>query len=894
MPQTAASSKLLRTKLYRPPLSHDHVLRPRLLAQLEEVSHYQLAMITAPAGYGKSTLVSAWIEQVHCPSAWLSLDEKDNSLVVFIGYFVAAIQSVFPEFGEQIREVAQSASRASLPTIDRYLLSEIDQLEQDFVLVLDDLHLLTNPEIHEFLGALLQYPLPHFHLVLISRHDLPPQLSKLRAQSRLIELRASDLRFSQTEVGHFVEKTLPARLDEDTVRNLAENTEGWAVGLRLAIIAIRRWGVDDHQPSILQVENPYILEYLVSEVVTRQSPTIRDFLLKSSILDQFCVPLCAAMMDIESLDPNILGQLEREGLFIESLDNQNEWYRYHHLFRQLLRNRLKKQFSSAEIEALHLRASRWLAANGFLEAAIDHALASGDVSVAINILSKRTPALLNGERWLLLENLLNKFPPAVINDDPILLLLLAWLNVTRMQLEHVESIREKLEEHLKTGSLMPEEMRLLACSLHTFATIRDNWISNYEGSICHAGEALALTKPEWGLLNAYIWVHLGTATHQLKGGQAGLTVLIEENHLVAAVLNRVRKHIAIGFVDWMTGDLLKLLHTAQNGLAMINDSPLFTSKSMLHLHAGSACYARNDLALAEQHFNTILNMKHGFQFQAFILSAIGLALIYQAQNRVGEAWQMSETAVNFCLEMEHAPLLFVARAFQAELSMRQGQLDRASLWANQIDATVLTKLMPYHYQSQLILPKVWLTEGTASSHRLAEAELLRLSDIVTTNHNIPCQILVLAMQSLLYHANNKANAAEDALVQAVHLAQPGGFIRVFVDLGPKMEILLRRLYFKGIVPSFIQQILGAFPASKPLANGPSSLALIESLTEREMEVLSLLAQRLSNKEIAKTLIISTETVKRHTSNIYQKLQVRSRRQAVAKAYTLNILVEDTD
>ncbi len=247
-------------------------------------------------------------------------------------------------------------------------------------------------------------------------------------------------------------------------------------------------------------------------------------------------------------------------------------------------------------------------------------------------------------------------------------------------------------------------------------------------------------------MSGFIW---GWLRIIWKEDKPALATLIEENHLVASAINRIRKHIAIGFVDWLAGDLVKLVHTAQNGLALINERHLFTSKSMLHLHAGSACYARNDLLGAEQHFGAVLNMKHGFQFQAYMLSVIGMALIYQAQNKAEAAWQMSETAVNFCLEMEHASLLFTARAFQAELALRQGQLDTASLWAKQIDGKALPKLMPYHYQPQMTLPYVWLMTETPDSYQLAETELRRLHDIVTTNHNIPCQIKVLAMQALL-------------------------------------------------------------------------------------------------------------------------------------------------
>lgn len=881
----------LRTKFYRPSLPEDYILRPRLLAQLERISQYQLAVITAPAGYGKTTLASAWIEQVDCPNAWLSLDQGDNDLVVFIGYFVAAIRTIFPEFGEALLPITHTSSRPPLSTINRYLLNELDQLDQNFVLVLDDFHLLTNPDIHQFLAGFFPHPLPHFHLILVSRYDPPQQLMKLRAQSRLVELRARDLRFSTIEVADFVEKALPVWSDPDTVKKLAEKTEGWPVGLRLATIAIRRWGIEDHRPNLLHVENEYIIEYLVNEVLARQPVTIRNFLLKSSILSRFSASLCAAVLGTDSLDSKILPQLEREGLLIESLDNHKQWYRYHQLFRDLLRHRLEEKYPAADVAALHLRASNWLSANNFIEDALDHALTSGNMLVAANTLSAQGVILVNKERWLLLEKLLNKFPPAVINEDIKLFLLLAWLNLYNMRLGKLEPILQHLEAKLSTASLTSAEMRFLNCSIYTFSAIKHNWATDYEKAIFYAHKASAFAQPEWGLVYAYIWIHLSTASHQLKGGKAGIEVLAEENHLVDTRLNRIRKQIAIGFVDWMSGDLSKLLYTTQNGLEMAQGLRLFSTESMLGCLAGSACYARNDLDMAEQYFTAVLNMQYGYLPHAFIYSAIGQALIYQARNMIDDARAMSETAVNFCLEMEHPLMLFIARAFQAELSAQHQRLDKAGMWITETDVSSLSELMPYLYQPQMTPAKIWLAEGTPVSLRQAEIELLRLHDIVTTVHNIPCQIQVLALQSLLYQAQNKAEASKDTLVQAVRLAQHGGFIRIFVDLGPKMATALKHLYIQGYAPNYVQQILEAFPVFVSAPNSTPPLALIESLTEREMEVLGLLAQRLSNKEISRMLVISTETVKRHASNIYQKLQVKNRRQAVAKAYSLNLLVD---
>ncbi|MBE2222840.1 MAG: hypothetical protein IAF02_14950 [Anaerolineae bacterium] len=891
MSNKISSFYFLRAKLHPPVLPEDHVLRPRLFAQLEKIKHQQIALVTAPAGYGKTTLVSAWVEQVHCPSVWISLDDGDNDLSVFLGYFISGLQSIFPDFGEGMETYSQISLLPSLPIISNYLIHEIDKIEQDFVLVLDDFHLLTNRDIHILLDGLLHYSLPHFHLVLTSRYDLPPQLSKLRAQGRMMELRANDLRFSAAEVTCFTDKSLPITPDAETIRILTEKTEGWAVGLRLATIALRRWGLDDYQPAILQVDNQYVVDYLVNEVLARCPTAVNDFLLKSSILDRFCTSLCAALMGTEPLDPMILPKLEREGLFIESLDTHKEWFRYHKLFQELLRRRLEEQFSPAEVATLHLRASVWLAANGFIEDAIDQALLGGDTQAAASILSADGVTLVNQERWLLLERLLNKFPPAVINEDLRLLLLLAWLSLSRMGYARVETFQKHLEKYLEADSLTLEERRFLNCSFHTFSAIKFNWAADYEKVIYHVQQALTTVEPEWGVLYGYLWIHLGTAAHQQKGGDAGLIVLKDDDHLMKDVSIGVRKQVAIAFVDWLSGDLPKLVHTAQTGLELVEALNLPTTRSMLCYLAGSALYERNDFELAEQYFRTVLDLKHGFQLQAFVFSAIGQALIYQARNMVDEAWEMSETAVNFCLDTDHPSLLFIARAFQADLAARQGQLEKAILWVNQTDVTALSKLMPYLYQPQLTPAKIWLIEGTPDSLRKAEAELLRLQDIVISTHNIPCQIKVMALQVLLYKSQKKTRLAEETLVQAILLAQPGGFIRAFADLGPQMAVLLKQLYVQGFASAYIQRVLKAFPAAaRPLPPVAQSQALIESLTERELEILGLLAQRLSNKEIANALVISKETVKRHTSNIYQKLGVKNRRQAVASGYTLGLLV----
>jgi LuxR family transcriptional regulator, maltose regulon positive regulatory protein len=526
-----------------------------------------------------------------------------------------------------------------------------------------------------------------------------------------------------------------------------------------------------------------------------------------------------------------------------------------------------------------------------VEDAIDHALAGGDAAAAVDILSQQGVALIDKESWLLLERLLNKFPPETIHHEPKLILLLAWLNVARWRLRHVEAIRARLVEHSETVRQTADEALFMECSLHVFAAIKHSWADEFEEGVFHARAALAEARPEWGSARGYAWIHLGVLTHYLSGGAEGLKALAQEDHRVELDSVLVRKQLAVGFVDWLCGDLDKLLQTAKRGFELTHGLPGF-SASLLHYFVGSACYERNDLDAAASHFSAILEQRYIVQPVAFVLGAVGQALIYQAKNMVDEARRMAETAVHYCLEMELPALLFTARAFQAELALRQGQLDTASYWAASINGSALPKTMPFFYQAQLTQPKVWLAEKSPSSLRQAEAELLRLHDIAAMTHNIPCQIKVSAMQSLLYQTQNKAQLAQEALTQAVRLAQPGGFTRSFVDLGPQMAVLLKQLHAQGAATAHLKQILQAFPTVKSAA-AVNSLTLVESLTERETEVLDLLTQRLTNNEIAALMFISPATVKRHTSNIYQKLGAKNRREAVAKATVLNLLADQT-
>ena len=399
---------LLRTKFHRPRVIADLIDRPGLKARLDTGWDRSLILVAAPAGFGKSTLLSAWLEVCDCPHAWLSLDEHDSDLGVFLAYFLGAVRTIFPNALTATQALLSGVSLPPVTVIARSLLNELDELERDFVLVLDDYHLISEQSVDELLSALLQHPPKRMHLVLATRQDPPLPLGLLRARAQITEIRGPDLRFSEPEIAQFMEQTLGASLTDEAIAVLAEKTEGWAVGLRLATLTLRYSGEIDAHIARLHAENQFVMDYLIDEVQSHVPPAIQSFLLKTAILDRLCASLCAEVIGAESAEcqpQTSLEWLEQNGMFTTALDTQGHWYHYHHLFQELLRTRLTQQASAAEIAALHLRASVWFARNGFIEEALHHALAGQDTTAAVRLVAQHRHALMNDEQWLRAQTL---------------------------------------------------------------------------------------------------------------------------------------------------------------------------------------------------------------------------------------------------------------------------------------------------------------------------------------------------------------------------------------------------------------------------------------------------------------------------------------------------------
>ena len=903
-----ASLGLVRTKFYRPALPGDFVDRPRLIDQLNRGLDRPLTLVSAPAGFGKSILVSAWLNTCARPSAWLALDESVDDLGVFLPYFLTAIQTIAPAALQRTQALLTGFSLPAIEVLAGSLINELDEIEHDFVIVLEDYHTVHAPAIHELLAALLRHPLPHMHLVLISRQDPPLNLSVMRARNVVAEVRVQDLRFSAAETAAFMQNVLGSPLPSAAIAGLMARTEGWITSLRLVALALRYSDDVDVQLSALQGvdHNRYVADYLMSEVLAQVPAALEDFLLRTAILDRMCAPVCNAVLGYDELDVSSQGHLEwleQNNLFTISLDAEHRWYRYHHLFQSFLQSQLERRLGAEEVARLHTRASAWFAAHGLLEDALHHALLGHDAPSAVRLMAEHRHALMDTEQWQLHERLLRMFPAATVAADPDLTLMAAWMaRLGRFDLAHVSELLDRAESLVAQMADhqpdQPEHAVHLRGEIDTLRiTVAMETASDPESVIELGHRVLATTPRAWYFVRAVAWLWLAVAYQMAGRLDQAYAALAEGQAEDVAPDGTVRARVASSrcFVAWMAGDLQAIPPLASHLRAVGETYHQRESLGWGHYLLSSVAYQRNDLLAAEAHAQALEEMRYICTPMAYLQSAFVYASIYQARGQPDQAQAKLELAFAFLRETRSEGLLLLAQAFQMELAVRQGDLGAASQWATTTGPHVPLTLMPYFYAPQLTLPKILLAQDTPASREQAAAELSRLYAFVTSTHNTCFTIQVLALQALLSHAQGNEQDALAALRQAVTLAQPGGFVRVFVDLGPTLAELFRRLAAMGVASDYVEQILHAFAAERfrrqplPAAALQAQNGMVEPLTRRELDILALLAQRLTAKEIAQKLVLSELTVKRHRANIYQKLGVNSRREAVAAAAALGIL-----
>jgi LuxR family maltose regulon positive regulatory protein len=779
---------------------------------------------------------------------------------------------------------------------------EVAGLSEPLTVVLDDYHVIHNADIHALIATCLLYQSPGLRLVLVTRQDPPFSVTRLRVSEQMTELRLADLRFTPEEMHQYLDGVVNDALSAELFDVVAQRTEGWPVGLRLVSLALKGKGNPADLLQAIRGTHRYITEYLVDEVLAQQSEPVQRFLMYTSILDRFCAPLCDVMLEeiwaeeTEFSSQGILNQLREANLFLIALDSEDQWFRYHHLFQELLRHRLQAELGTEQIQGLHTRVIDWLAEHGFLEEALEHALAVNNTVEAIAIFTRQRVDLLNKTRWQPLEQQLNSFPRAVVEAEPELFISRVWLLYYQTRWDELPAALDHLGEIIDHADLPTATLQGLQGEINTLIALLAFISGECDRAVESASFALTHIPRELWIVRVLAQVLLAVAL-QAKGqpNQAYQSYYqsFDETPTDTALLPATRLAL-LCYLHWIAADLDAVKREAQQSITLSQQAG---SQAMLGLgrhHLGNALYQHNRLSEAEAQFASVNAQPYIHYRDIYAYSAIGLALTYQAQNRPDEARTVADQLLAFMLQTGNTTLLPIAEAFQAELALRQGRLGAATRWAKRQPEVPPLVPMFRPYEPYFTLIKIWRQQNTPQSRRQATALTTRLIEYLQGIHNTRHLIDALALQALQLADTGDNAAALTALGEAVKLAQSGQVIRAFLDLGPEVVTLLTQLRLTDSKTScFVQQLVEAsHPAGKEPTTDNGHHAngeLTAPLTQRELEVLALLMQYQTDQEIARKLYVSLNTVRSHTKHIYSKLSVRNRRQAVKKAMDLGLV-----
>ncbi len=877
---------ILATKLYVPPRRSRVVLRPRLDERLNEGLGRRLTLVSAPAGFGKTTLIAEWVAGCALPVAWLSLDEGDSDPGRFLTYLVAALRNVAPGAGESVLAMLESPQPPPVESTLTPLLNELATASTGFVLVLDDYHLVEAKPVDDAVAFLVEHLPPQMHVVMATREDPALPLARLRARAELSEVRASDLRFTPEESAAFLNQVMELGLSTADVDALETSTEGWIAGLQLAAISLQ--GRDDAAAFIRSFSggHRFVLDYLVEEVLGRQPPAIGDFLLRTSILDRLCGPLCDAV----TLDPSTPGQqtlehLERANLFVVPLDGERRWYRYHHLFGDLLRQRLGQSEPDAVVDEFHGRASRWCEDNGFDLEAFRHAAAGHDIERAERLAKGMGPSLQISAAYAALGAWISSLPAEALDARPSLRITYAQALLASGRMVDFEGMLDAAEATLQTRA-NDEPTRDLMGQVAALRAVLAFLEHRADDMVVESRRALNLLRSD-NVSRAFFVGWAAGYAQEVRGDRAAARktygTVLSMSRATGYRFGEMAASIGLAGVQESDNELRLAAETYEDTIRLAADLP-FLWISDAHLGLGRILYEWNDLDAAWERGQKSFELARQLEStDRPVACQVLLAHVKLAQGDLAEATRILTEAERSVREhdfVHEAPKVAAARAM---LRLRGGDVDGAARLAEEFD-------LP------LTRARVCLARGDPEGALTALESYRHQAE---SRGGLDERLRALVLQALAHRAAAETGGALSILGVALEIGEPEGFVRLFVDEGPPMARLLREAAAAGLYGEYCLRLLGAFPTDATGA-GPGALAprggrpagasgLVEPLSKRELELLELLAEGLSNQAIAERLFLSPHTVKTHVRNIYSKLDVSSRTQAVARARMLGIL-----
>ncbi len=893
------STPILTTKLLIPPKRLDWVIRPRLTKRLDQGLQRRLTLISAPAGFGKTTLVASWLhglgtrQHIAPRVGWLSLEEDDNDLVRFLSYFISAWQTIDAGMGQTARQLLQMPRVPQPNQLMTLLLNDLAQLGEQSVLVLDDYHVIKHTELQTAVAFFLDHLPPHCQVVIATREEPSLPLPRLRARSEVLEIRLQDLRFTREETAAFLKRTMGLALTADEAQALENHTEGWIAGLQMAALSLRGRPAppgSDQAPLEINGFDSFgggqrdIIDYLAAEVLRQQAPEICAFLRQTAILDRFNASLCDGVTGRRDSQA-MLAHLERANLFLIPLDDQRQWYRYHHLFADFLRTEL----AEFEQRDLHAKASRWHEANDFMPEAIKHALAARDYPTAVRLIRRGAEEACRDGKYNTLLSWVNALPETVVRAHSDLLVHKGWILYLRGEIVTGEAYAALAVENQRPDDLPLHRGMLLGFRAY-LAINRDE----PQQAVKFAQEALTLLGESESFYRTTAMSHLGQAERLTGNRQAAIHTLRQ----AIALGQRLGHHLpvleALGYLTLLLnqqGKLREAIHSCEQAVCRYLDArghPVPVA-GLVYVPLGMLYYEINDLARAYHYLTTgiALCQQMGTVYYA-LAGQRTLAKLYYAQGEIEAMWDTLAAARELATNSENPRRMRRISAVTAELQLRQGMTAAAKHTLADLPIARSDRTE----QENLTYTRLLLAqgEGEAAHHLLSEIE-----QSAQRQGRFSSLISIYLLQALAHQTLNDTTASLDCLEQALCLAAPDGYRRIFLDEGTAVaELLSQRQH---LAPAFVASLLKGFAkryTGDSSTSGASALSLvaqplIETLSQTQLNILRLVAEGLSNRDIAARLAITEGTTKWHLNQVYGKLNVCSRTQAVAQARQRRLL-----
>jgi LuxR family maltose regulon positive regulatory protein len=897
---------ILSTKLYFPPARTNLVPRPRLIEQLNAGLKKPLTLISAPAGYGKTTLLCDWHARLgsEYPFTWLSLDPDDNNLARFLSYVSAALETLDPNLAQGLVSELHLPELLPVEELITLLINEVNAFPHDFTLILDDYHVITDPAIHVAVVYLLDHMPPNMHLTLLTRSDPPFPLARLRAINCLEELRADDLRFITQETIEFLNVVMGLNLSMDNITALNQRTEGWIVGLQMAALSMQ--GKVDTTEFIhaFTGSHRYILDYFAEEVISRLPGSMQTFLLQTSILDRLNGSLCDAILGESKGSAQLLLELERKNLFLISLDDERQWYRYHHLFSDLLSQRLR-QTQPEMVKELYERAAIWHEQNGYLENAVGYALKAENYQLATSLIDKIKNDLWGRSEVRSLLGWFNTLPVELVQSQPELslnyatcLTVMGCFDAAEKWLQFAEAGFSPMVAYDQNAAL-----RILMIPIYRSVNARFHGDFNTAAELCQSVlDRIPITTELRQRYRGVALLFLGHAYYYAGSTERAEAVLIDavqtnlESGHTGAYLNACH-HLAQLRV------LQGCLHQART---IYEQAALLSREHAELIYTGTEYACLGDLKREwNQLDEAAIDIQKGIELAEAGDHIFFLTDVYLAGVRLALAQKDWAAARSYMKEAERVAYRCPTstenerlHAWEARLHLAQGNLAEAAMWVESMqagiqEAEIVGAFDLQHEFESLTLARIWLAMGKTDRSR-ALLEHIRNGADQAGRHGRALEARMLL--ALVEQAAGKETQAVEMLSQVLSQAKPEGYVRLFLDEGAAMIKLLYkvRAHATAQINEYTEMLMAAYfreeaERSALLINTRPGDALLKPLSERELEVLSLVAAGKSNHEIAAKLVISIGTVKRHTVNIFTKLDVRNRTEAVAKARQLGLL-----